>query len=176
MKTIKLLFILSIFFSAISCKEEQKSVEIPMQPGISTFYFIRHAEKDRSDPENKNPELNQEGLGRAIKWAEVLDPVAIDAIYSTDFKRTTMTAAPTEIKKNLTLQLYNLSTLDIEAFKNDNLGKNVLVVGHSNTIPEFVNQILGAQKYSAMDDYDNGSLFIVRIMDGIPTDIRLKID
>jgi len=32
-----------------------------IDPVISTFYFIRHAEKDRSNPENLDPELNQEG-------------------------------------------------------------------------------------------------------------------
>ena len=34
----------------------------------SVYYFIRHAEKDRSNPENKNPELNQQGKIRALNW------------------------------------------------------------------------------------------------------------
>ena len=71
---------------------------------VSTFYFIRHAEKDRTDPNNVDPELNQDGLGRAMRWAEVLDPIPLDAIYSTDFDRTTMTAAPTSVKKDINIQ------------------------------------------------------------------------
>ena len=42
------------------CNEDKKPVEV--DPVISTFYLIRHAEKDRTDPENKDPELNQDGL------------------------------------------------------------------------------------------------------------------
>ena len=34
----------------------------------SVYYFIRHAEKDRSNPEDKNPDLNQQGKIRALNW------------------------------------------------------------------------------------------------------------
>jgi hypothetical protein len=36
--------------------------------------------------------------------------------------------------------------------------------------------MLGEDKYGHMDDYDNSSLFIVRIINGKATDIRLKMD
>lgn len=158
------------------CKDDpQPPLEIT-EDTISTYYFIRHAEKDRSDPQNVDPELNQDGLGRAIRWAEVFDPVDLDAIYITDFERTAMTAAPTSIKKEITPQYYDPKVMIINEFKRQNLGKNVLVVGHSNTTPEFVNQMLGEEKYPQMDDYDNSSLFIVRIINGKATDIRLKMD
>ena len=88
MKNIKLLLILVLTIGNISCKEDPKLPLENAEDSISTFYFIRHAEKDRSDPENIDPELNQDGLGRAIRWAEVFDPVALDAIYITDFERT----------------------------------------------------------------------------------------
>lgn len=151
-------------------------MEITEDPVISTFYFIRHAEKDRTDPENTDPELNQDGLGRAIKWAEVFDPIELGAIYSTNYERTSMTAAPTSVKKDIPVTYYDPSNIDIEAFKNSNEGLNVLVVGHSNTTPDFVNKMLQVEKYDAMDDNDNSSLFIIRIIDGEATDIRLKMD
>ena len=44
--------------------------------------------------------------------------------------------------------------------------KTVLVVGHSNTTPIFVNNILGEEKHKNMDDHDNASLYIVTITDG----------
>ena len=158
------------------CKDDpQPPLEIA-EDIISTYYFIRHAEKDRSDPQNVDPELNQDGLGRAIRWAEVFDPIDLDAIYITDFERTAMTAAPTSIKKEITPQYYDPKVMIINEFKRQNLGKNILVIGHSNTTPEFVNQMLGEQKYPQMDDYDNSSLFIVRIINGKATDIRLKMD
>ncbi len=151
-------------------------MEITEDPVVSTFYFIRHAEKDRTDPENRDPELNQDGLGRAIKWAEVFDPIDLDVVYSTNYERTSMTAAPTSVKKDITIKYYDPGNVDIEAFKNSNERLNVLVVGHSNTTPEFVNKMLGMEKYSPMDDTDNSSLFIVRIIDGEATDIRLRMD
>jgi len=176
MKTIKLLVLIAVLIGFSSCKEEPKVVAVEEEPTISTFYFIRHAEKDRSDSSNADPELNQDGLGRAIKWAEVLDPVALDAIYSTDYERTTMTAAPNAVKKDIEVQIYDPRAIDAVAFKEENLGKTVLVVGHSNTTPNFVNKVIGEDKYPAMDDYDNGSLFIVQIVGDAITDIRLKID
>ena len=98
-----------------------------------------------------------------MHWAEILNDVELDAIYSTDFERTTMTAAPTSVKQEITVQYYDSSNIDIEQFKMDNLGKKVLIVGHSNSTPDFVNKMLGENKYPAMDDYDNGSLFIVQV-------------
>jgi broad specificity phosphatase PhoE len=176
MKNIKLLLILALTIGNLACKDEPKVPLENAEDYISTFYFIRHAEKDRSDPENIDPELNQDGLGRAIRWAEVFDPVALDAIYITDFERTAMTAAPTSIKKEITPQYYDPKAIILEEFKKENLGKNVLIVGHSNTNPEFVNLMLGQEKYEHMDDYDNSSLFIVRIINGKASDIRLKMD
>ncbi|MDC6363129.1 MULTISPECIES: histidine phosphatase family protein [Flavobacteriaceae] len=174
MRIIKALIALAIILvGSVSCKEDTKIVEDPV---ISTFYFIRHAEKDRTDPDNPDPELNQDGLDRAIKWAEVFDPIAIDVIYSTNYERTSMTAAPTSVKKNVDVKYYDPNNIDIEQFKSENEGLNVLVVGHSNTTPAFVNKMIEVEKYEPMDDTDNSSLFIVRIIDGVPTDFRLKMD
>lgn len=173
MRTIKPIIALAILLvGSISCKKDTKNVE----PIVSTFYFIRHAEKDRTDPENRDPELNQDGLNRAIRWAEVFDDIPLDVIYSTNYERTSMTAAPTSVKKSIDIKYYDPSSLDIEEFKLVNEGKNVLVVGHSNTTPMLVNKMIGFDKYNQMDDDDNGSLFIVRIIDGVPTDIRLRMD
>ncbi|MEW2922292.1 phosphoglycerate mutase family protein [Muricauda sp. ANG21] len=173
MRITKLLIAFAIIIGSIGCKKDTKIVEDPV---VSTYYFIRHAEKDRTDPDNPDPELNQDGLDRAIRWAEVFDPIEIDVIYSTNYERTSMTAAPTSVKKNIDVKYYDPDTVDIEQFKAENEGLNVLVVGHSNTTPAFVNKVIGVEKYNAMDDDDNSSLFIVRIIDGVPTDIRLKMD
>ena len=173
MKTIRLLIFAFLLTIGTSCKEDPKEVMDNSEPIISTYYFIRHAEKDRSDPEDIDPELNQKGLGRAMHWAEILNEVSLDAIYTTDYERTRMTAAPAAIKQEITEQYYDPRTLDIEAFQLENLGKNVLVVGHSNTTPNLVNRMLGEEKYEGMDDYDNGSLFIVTVVDGKAVDQRL---
>lgn len=169
-------FFILIFLTVgfISCKNEGE--EIKTDPVISTFYLIRHAEKDRTNPENSDPELNQDGLGRAIRWAEVFSPIDLDIIYSTNYERTSMTAAPISIKKDINVTYYNPNDIDIDVLKEENLGKNVLLVGHSNTTPVMANKLIGHEKYESMDDTDNSSLFIVRIIDSVATDIRLKID
>jgi len=38
---------------------------------ISTYYLIRHSEKDRSDTTNKNPDLTEKGVLRALRWSEL---------------------------------------------------------------------------------------------------------
>ena len=176
MKAIRLLALLFVIIGLTSCKDDQKANEEPVDVGASTFYLIRHAEKDRSNPENTDPELSQKGLGRAMHWAEILSEVQIDAIYSTDYQRTAMTAAPTSVKKDVDVIYYDPSIIDIEQFKADNLNKNVLVVGHSNTTPEFTNQLIGEDKYYTLDDGDNGSMFIVQITNGIATSQKLNFN
>ncbi|MEX0274728.1 MAG: histidine phosphatase family protein [Flavobacteriaceae bacterium] len=172
MKSTKLLFIFFLLLSFLGCKEEQK-VEYQQPTSVTTFYFIRHAEKDRFDPDNPDPELSQEGLGRAMHWAEVLNEVPLDAIYTTDYQRTAMTAAPTAVKRELIEEFYDPGTWDAAQFKKDNLNKSVLVVGHSNTTPQMVNSLIGEEKYAEMDEYDNGSLFIVQLVNDVATSQRL---
>lgn len=159
---------------AFGCKDDKPKNDGPAV--VTTFYLIRHAEKDRSDTTDPDPELSQDGLGRAMHWAEIFDPVPLDAIYTTNYERTSMTAAPTSVKKDITVQFYDPATLDMDVFLQDNMGKNVLVVGHSDTTPALANKLLGEEKYAAMDDYDNSSLYIIRIIDGKATDIQLKMN
>lgn len=177
MKRTNLIYVVILFLGLTNCKEDQKITEASnTESVVSTFYFIRHAEKDRSDAEDVDPELNQSGLGRAMHWAEILNDVEMDAIYTTDYQRTAMTAAPISVKKDITVQYYNPQSIDIEQFKADNMNQNVLVVGHSNTTPDFVNKIIGEDKYYEMDDDDNGSLFIVQLVNGKATSQRLHIN
>ncbi len=177
MKRTNLIYVVILFLGLTSCKEDHKNAdEINTEKVVSTFYFIRHAEKERSNSENVDPELNQRGLGRAMHWAEILDDIELDAIYTTDYERTAMTAAPISVKKDITVQYYEPQNVDIEQFKADNLYRNVLIVGHSNTTPDFVNKMIGEDKYYEMEDDDNGSLFIVQTVNKKITSQRLHIN
>ena len=128
------------------------------------YYLIRHAEKDRTNTTNKNPNLNSEGLLRAEKWAKYFEKIELDAVYSTDYNRTQQTAAPTAKSKGLIVQSYNPSKMYDSIFKKNTKGKTILVVGHSNTTPVFANAILGQKKYKNMADNDNASLYIVTVV------------
>ena len=143
----------------------------------TTYYFIRHAEKDRSDKTNKDPNLIQKGLLRAAKWSFVLENIEFDAVYSTNYNRTKQTAQPTAEKKGLEVTIYDPRQLFSEEFANNTLGKTVLVVGHSNTTPAFVNAVLGTKKYDSIDDNNNANLYIVTISpSGEKSDTLLVID
>lgn len=176
MKKFQVLIFTVLIAGFYSCEEEPKEVMDDVVQPVSTFYLIRHAEKDRSNADDNDPELTQQGLGRAMHWAEILNDVPLDAIYSTDYARTTMTAAPASVKQDITVTYYQPGEVDIAQFKADNLGKNVLVVGHSNTTPEFVNDLIGSEKYGPLGDDDNGSLFIVQLVGRTATDQRLTFN
>lgn len=156
--------ILSIGNPSDKMKEEQQENK------GTTYYLIRHAEKDRTQAGNRDPELNTEGLKRAKKWAEVLKDVDFDAIYSTNYKRTKQTAKPLAKLNELEVLEYDPRNLYNEDFKRATSGKTVLVVGHSNTTPHFANAILGEKKYEDIADNENGALFIVHVQpDGSAT-------
>ena len=168
MKHLIIVFIVLTSLSGFSQNDNQSEV--------SVYYFIRHAEKDRSDATNKNPHLTRKGLARANNWSDILDDVKFDKVYSTDYNRTKETAQPTATKNKLKLTLYHPFKLKKEIFLKDTKGKTVLVVGHSNTTPEFVNLLLGNKKYKHIDDTNNGNLYIITIIDDKISDQVLTIN
>ena len=85
-------------------------------------------------------------------------------VLSTNYKRTLQTGAPIAGRKELSIENYNASNGFDDEFRKRTHGKRVLVVGHSNTTPQFVNEILGEEKYANIDDTENGALFIVQIL------------
>ena len=150
----KFLLIIFVFTLFIACTSDK----------TTTYYLIRHAEKDRTNTTNKNPNLNSDGVIRAEKWAKHFENIVLDAVYSTDYNRTQQTAAPTAKSKDLIVQSYNSSKMYDSIFKKNTKGKTILVVGHSNTTPVFANAILGQKKYKNMADNDNASLYIVTVV------------
>ncbi|SFN79774.1 Histidine phosphatase superfamily (branch 1) [Bizionia echini] len=167
-------FFLPLVFSAFllvsSCTNKSDDTT------LTTLYFIRHAEKDRSNPENKNPHLTTTGLNRAQYWSEIFKNVKFDAIYSTDYNRTIETAKPTANSNNLTIQIYDAIQLDTRNILENNKGNNVLIVGHSDTTPKFVNKFLGTESYLDIDDSNNGNLYILTITDTMVTDLLLTVN
>ncbi|SHH76401.1 histidine phosphatase family protein [Winogradskyella jejuensis] len=142
----------------------------------TTYYLIRHSEKDRSDKTNRNPHLTEKGLKRAENWATVLKDVKFDAVYSTDYNRTKETALPTAKSLGLELQFYDPRNIDMKQFMKDTKGKKVLIVGHSNTTPMFANGLLGDKKYDMMADDNNGGLYIVTVTSGDKSSMLLQVD
>ena len=149
MKKIIFFFLFSIFINA---QENNNSK-------CTSIYLIRHAEKDRSEKDNNNPHLNLSGQKRALKWKSFFKNINIEKFYSTNYFRTIETIKP--ISQENEIILYNPSTIDYETFIKDNLGKTVLVVGHSNTIPTFANIVLGEKIYEQIEDSNNSNLYVI---------------
>ena len=157
-----------VFFTLVACNDSKKKQEKVVEDlSVTTYYLIRHAEKDRSDPSNKNPELTEDGVLRARNWAKYFENIKIDQIFSTDYNRTMQTAAYTATEKEVMVESYHPNNLYNDDFKILTKGNNVLIVGHSNTTPQFVNTIIGEKKYSDIADNENGLLYIVTIEKGV---------
>ena len=143
---------------------------------ITTYYFIRHAEKVRTDSSDKNPSLNDAGFQRAKKWQEVFSNITFDAIYSTNYLRTKLTAKPTADYLGLPILLYDSKNMYSQDFQKATKGKTVLVVGHSNTTHVFVNRMLRKEKYLEIEDNNNSNLYIVSIINGKASSLVLRIN
>lgn len=129
----------------------------------TTIYCIRHAEKvDNS----KNPDLSPKGYERANQWAYTFEKVPLKAIYSTDFIRTKATAKPTAESKKLEIITYDTKTLELEKINKNYPGQAVLIVGHSNSIPEMINQFINEKAYTTIEDTVFGNLYIISITNG----------
>ena len=128
--------------------------------GQMTVILTRHAEKAAAPP--KDPPLTDAGKKRAELLASMLADSGVDAIYVTELQRTQQTAAPlaerahvkpTVIPANDTAQLVKI----IRALNNG----VVVVVGHSNTVPDII-AALGGPKVDIPDpQYDN--LFVLTV-------------
>jgi broad specificity phosphatase PhoE len=157
------LALLALSLLLISCAENKTSEPINTKEDktITTYYLIRHAEKDRSNPDDEDPNLDEVGIKRAENWATIFSELEIDAIYSSKYKRTQQTAKPIAESKKLPVNNYDPHEVYQTNFFEITSGLNVLVVGHSNTIPVFANHLLQEERYEFIPDSIDGRLYVV---------------
>lgn len=126
-------------------------------------YLVRHAEKDISDPANQDPDLTPEGLARAEALQELLQSEKVDALYSTNYLRTTNTLKPMAAARNLEIKKY--AAHDFSGLKSlimqQHAGQTVVISGHSNTLLPII-EAFGAQKPVA-DITDNQYDYIFKL-------------
>ncbi len=131
----------------------------------TTLYLVRHAEKGNDHP--RNPSLSTQGQERAANLASELGQAGISAIYSTPYKRTQQTGQVLAKQLGLEIRSYNPSyathIFDILA---NNQGQKVLVVGHSNTVPNMVNWLSADAQLQQLGEKDYGDLFKVQFKKG----------
>ena len=134
----------------------------------TTMIFVRHAEKALIPVDD--PGLSPEGQARAEELARQLvdaDVVAgIDAIYSTDTRRTKETVLPVAEALGLDIQTYVNQEDDepvVDAMVRDNKGKIILVVGHSNTVPTMIAALGASKKVPPIAEMEYDNLYLISI-------------
>src|SRR6266542_4235704 len=95
--------------------------------------IVRHAEKAANG--GNDPDLSSAGRARADALARILKDSGIAAIFTTEFKRTQETAAPTATAAHVTPTVVPAKDTAALVARLHQLNDNALVVGHGDTIP-----------------------------------------
>lgn len=144
------LLLLVILLSSLSCTH--------------SYYIVRHAEKATAGPNmSSDVPLTAAGQQRATALKEVLKSKKIDEVFSTNTLRTKSTAQPTADYFGKTIQVYG--PMPDSAFIQllQSKRKNILIVGHSNTVDDIVNRLYGKKAVPGdLPDSEYDNLFIIK--------------
>ena len=158
------LVLLFASFASFAAQEDFKPV---------TVFLVRHAE--REDEPRQDPPLNKEGAARSQELAKLLGATGIKKIITSQFARTKQTAEPLAAKLSLTPALISLrsnptnprqiaeeSTAEVVNKILERSGESVLLVGHSNSLPDVI-KMLGGDEVPTIDERKFNDLFIVTV-------------
>ncbi|MFZ2489289.1 MAG: phosphoglycerate mutase family protein [Anaerolineae bacterium] len=114
--------------------------------------LVRHA-----DRQGQSDALSAAGLVRAEELGHLLESSGIRAIYTSDAARTQQTALPVAELLGLTPVEMDASDVAglVRVIRTRHAGQKVLVVGHSNTLPQIVAALGGPAITISSNDYDN---------------------
>jgi broad specificity phosphatase PhoE len=139
--------------------------------------LVRHAEK-AAQPAN-DPPLSPEGEARARALAAELADAHLDAVVTTQFARTRLTAAPLAEALHLTPAIVATSGTALvharavaDTIRARYTGRTVLVVGHSNTIPKIITALGGPPLDDFCDNQYDGMYTVVIRSSGIVSLVR----
>ncbi len=163
MKFLSLFVLASLLFVA-PYQEEFKPV---------TVYLVRHAE--RADEPRQDPPLTEKGTARSHELARVLGKANVTAIITSQFLRTKNTAEPLSKQANVPVtsislslnpsnprQISEQSNTEVTNKILERAGQSVLVVGHSNSIPDVI-KMLGGDVTPVIDEKKFDDLFVVTV-------------
>lgn len=133
----------------------------------AAVYIVRHAEKQ--NPKMDKSLLSAKGKRRAESLKRVLASVELKAVYCTEYERTRQTAAPAAAAHKLRPKELGSEDVDglVKALKALPEGEDVLVVGHSDTVPDILKK-LGVERKVEIGKNDFDNLFIVNLSSGRP--------
>lgn len=132
----------------------------------TTILLVRHAEKD-TIVIGADPPLSAAGILRAHELARVLADARIAAIYVTPYQRTRRTAQPIADLLGDTLTVVDAVDETVERLRARHAGQTVLVVGHSNTLPQIIQKLAGVTIAPFVEgDFDR--LYVITLAPGRP--------
>lgn len=139
----------------------------------TTVLLVRHAEK-AAQPRG-DPDLTPAGEVRAAKLAHVAGEAGVTTIFATNWVRTKATAADLEEALGLTAVIPDGGPVELAALiLAEHRGETIMVVGHSNTLPEIIAELGGPTLPQISEDtYDNFFLLTVGHCSGTHL-LRLK--
>ena len=120
------------------------------QDRTTTILLVRHAEKSGSPADD--PVLSPAGGARAELLARMLENSGLSAIYTSQYARTKLTAEPIARKFHVPLQAIDAANTNklVDTILTKHSGGTVLVVGHSNTLPEIAEHWGQARRWKSM--------------------------
>jgi len=131
--------------------------------------LVRHAEKAAAG--RQDPELSEEGSARAVALAGALAGTEVDAVVTTQLRRTRLTAEPLMRERGLTPEVVPVAggtEAHVKAVADAvrrHAGRTVLVVGHSNTVP-FIATALGAPPMDEWCEHEYSNLLVMVLRPG----------
>lgn len=153
MKKLILLFVLAL---GLQQSYAQKTLKV---------WIVRHAEKDVSDPADKDPDLSPAGAERAEALKKELKGQKIDTIFSTDYKRTKLTGFPLADITGINIKTYEPSkaAVLVKSLKENASGKKILIIGHSNTVLELIEAFGAKRPVPTISDNEYDYLFSLTV-------------
>jgi broad specificity phosphatase PhoE len=132
---------------------------IPAQAALAadTIYVSRHLQKEQGD----DPPLTKEGAAGAEKLAVLLAQDGITSVFATPALRAQQTAAPLAKRLGLQVTLYDPRDPQALAAKVASIKGAVLVVGHSNTVPDLVARF-GGERPAPISEETFGTVYVVK--------------
>jgi phosphohistidine phosphatase SixA len=173
-----------LFLLALSCVGAVGGADAggePQRPAdggdkVTTVFLVRHAEK--ADGQGQDPPLSEAGRLRAEALARLLQSAGVKGVYTSQYLRTRQTAEPLAKRLGVTATPVPLSvkpsnprevsdesirelTKKVEA----HAGGALLIVGHSNSVPEVI-RMLGGDAVPKIDESKFDDLFVVTVYAG----------
>ncbi len=141
---------------------------IPLLAQDQTILLIRHAEKLQDA--GTDPGLSALGQQRANRLIELFTSFKPAAIFTTQYQRTQLTGQPLATALNIPLTIFAMDKDNTQHYSDLLMkricelpkGANVLVIGHSNSIPTIVEEWTN-EPVKPIKDSEFDRFFLVKI-------------